>query len=89
MGDRRQDRRCGTGDVRQATGDRRRKTLEGRQGEVRKEQSWTDATFSRFCVVANLTRRPFRDAMGEDATLLEKAQTRKTRRVTDVNFRVF
>ena len=53
----------------------------------RDNQSWADANL--FRVFAHLTRRHFSDAMGKDATLLGKTRTQKTRRVTDVKFRVF
>ena len=44
-------------------------------------------TFSRSRVFAHPTRRHFADAMGEDATVMKKTQTPKTRRVTDLKFR--
>ena len=45
--------------------------------------------FLRFCVFTLTMQRHFADAMGEDATLMKRKRTQKTRRLTDMKFFVF
>ena len=70
-------------------GGMRRKVVGGRNEEEGGRVESELGRRERFRVFAHLTRRHFDDAMREDATVLEKTRTRKTRRVTDANFRVF